>query len=136
MGLSVKCPSVLHRCMYCSDAFAVIRALNPVHPPASTSPRIGISSAPAQISTNCSTSLKIADRSPPSATQIATVRDDTQMLRLMFQPSTIFNTSAIAYMLMPLINTVMNAKLTEDSARLGSPNLSFRYPGTECVFEM
>jgi hypothetical protein len=30
------------------------------------------------------------------------------------------------YILIPLIKTVMNAKLMEESARLDSPNLSFR----------
>ena len=36
--------------------------------PASTSPKIGISSAPAQIKKNWRTSLKIAERNPPRAT--------------------------------------------------------------------
>ena len=58
------------------------------------------------------------------------------MLKLMSQPRTIFSTSAIEYILMPLISTVMNAKLTEDSARLDSPKRSLRYPGTECVLLM
>ena len=52
--------------------------------------------------------------------------DDTQMLKLMSQPSTTFITSAIEYMLMPLISTVMKPKETADSARDGSPKRSFR----------
>src|SRR5574341_1472392 len=48
------------------------------------------------------------------------------MLKLMSQPSTTFITSAIEYMLMPLISTVMKANETADSARLGSPKRSFR----------
>ena len=40
------------------------------------------------------------------------------------------------YILMPLISTVMKPKEMADSARDGSPNRSFRYPGTECVLEM
>jgi hypothetical protein len=48
------------------------------------------------------------------------------MLKLMFQPNTTFMTSAMEYMLMPLIRTVIIAKEIPDSVRLGSPNLSFR----------
>ena len=58
------------------------------------------------------------------------------MLKLMSQPSTTFITSAIEYILMPLISTVMNANETAERARAGSPKRSFRYPGTECVLEM
>ena len=58
------------------------------------------------------------------------------MLKLMSQPSTTFITSAMEYMLMPLMSTVMKANEMADSARLGSPKRSFRYPGTECVLEM
>ena len=36
------------------------------------------------------------------------------MLKLMSQPSTTFMTSAIEYILMPLISTVMNAKVTAE----------------------
>jgi len=43
------------------------------------------------------------------------------MLKLMSQPSTTFNTSAIEYMLMPLMKTVISPKLTAESARAGSP---------------
>ncbi len=50
-----------------------MRACRPLQPPASMSPRMGISAAPSQMSMNWSTSLKIADRSPPSATYTATV---------------------------------------------------------------
>ena len=57
---------------------------------------------------------------------MATVIEETQMLKLMSQPSTTFKTSAMEYMLMPLISTVMNAKVTADSARLGSPKRSLR----------
>ena len=97
-----------------------------VQPPASIKPRIGISNAPAQISTNCSTSLKIAERSPPRATYTATVSEDTQMLKLMSQPSTTFITSAIEYMLMPLMNTVISANEIAESAREASPKRSFK----------
>ncbi len=83
---------------------------------------IGISRVPAQISTNWSTSLNIAESRPPSATYTATVRDDIQMLKLMSQPSTTFMTMAIEYMLMPLISTVMNPNETADSARADSPS--------------
>ncbi len=58
------------------------------------------------------------------------------MLKLMSQPSTTFITSAIEYILMPLISTVMTANETDERARLDSPKRSFRYPGTECVLEM
>jgi len=56
---------------------------------------------------------------------------ETQMLKLRFQPSTTFITSAIANILMPLISTVITAKVTAESARVGSPNRNFKYPGTE-----
>src|SRR5881409_4382831 len=52
---------------------------------------------------------------------VSTVMEETQMLKLMSQPSTTFMTSAIEYILMPLISTVMNAKVTAESRRLGSP---------------
>src|ERR1039458_5791818 len=45
-----------------------MRATMPLHPPASISPMMEISSAPSQISTNCSTSLKMAESKPPSTT--------------------------------------------------------------------
>src|SRR5450432_3516422 len=133
MGLSLNEPSVDHRCVYSAEALAVTCACSCLHPPASTNPRIGISSAPAQIKINCSTSLKIAERNPPSVTYTATVSEDTQMLKLMSQPSTTFITSAMEYILMPLMNTVINAKEIAESAREASPKRSFRYPGTECV---
>ena len=40
--------------------------------------------------------------------------DETQMLKWMSQPSTTFITSAMAYILMPLISTVMKPKETAD----------------------
>ena len=43
------------------------------------------------------------------------------MLKLISQPRMTFNTNAMEYMLMPLISTVITAKDTEESARLGSP---------------
>ena len=43
------------------------------------------------------------------------------MLKLMSQPSTTFMTSAMEYMLMPLISTVMKAKEMAEKARAGSP---------------
>src|SRR5277367_760357 len=97
---------------------------------------MGMSNAPAQIRKNCSTSLKIADLRPPSATYTPTVREETQMLKLMSQPNTICMTLAMANMLTPLISTVMKANEIADKARLGSPKRSFKYPGTECVLEM
>src|ERR1700680_4030668 len=121
MGLVVNEPSPDHRCTYCSDALWAICSFRLLQPPASYRPRIGISSAPAQIRKNCSTSLKMADLNPPSATYTPTVSDETQMLKLMSHPSTICMTFAIANMLTPLMSTVMNAKETADSARLGSP---------------
>ena len=48
------------------------------------------------------------------------------MLKLMFHPRIILRTSAIEYMLIPLISTVISAKLMDDSARLPSPNRSFK----------
>ena len=48
------------------------------------------------------------------------------MLKWMSQPSTTFMTSAIEYMLMPLIRTVMKPKETAESARAASPKRSFR----------
>src|ERR1017187_7041447 len=97
---------------------------------------MGINSAPNQISTNCRTSLKMAERSPPSATYAATVMDETQILKLMSQPNTTRITRAIEYMLMPLMSTVMKANDTAESKRLFSPKRSLRYPGTEWVLEM
>ena len=47
--------------------------------------------------------------------------DDTQMLKWMFQPSTTFITSAIAYMLMPDMRTVMKAKQKAPRNRVDSP---------------
>ena len=67
---------------------------------------------------------------------MATVSDETQMLKLMSQPSTICMTLAMANMLTPLMSTVMKANETADRARLGSPKRSFKYPGTEWVLEM
>ena len=43
------------------------------------------------------------------------------MLKWMSQPSTTFITIAMAYMLMPLISTVMKPKQMAESARAGSP---------------
>jgi hypothetical protein len=42
----------------------------------------------------------------------------------------------MAYMLIPLISTVMKAKQIEDSARLLRPKRNLRYPGTEWVRQM
>src|SRR5882672_2833606 len=123
-------------CTYSADVRCAIKILRWLQPPVSYSPRIGISKAPAQIRKNCNTSLKIADRNPPRATYTATVSDEIQMLKLMSHPSTICITFAMANILTPLISTVMNAKEIADKARLDSPNRNFRYPGTECVFEM
>src|SRR5882672_8778063 len=136
MGLEVNEPKPAQRWTYCSDALAAICTLRLVHPPASYNPRIGISRAPAQMRKNCSTSLKMAERSPPRVTYIATVIDETKMLKLMSHPSTICMTLAMANMLTPLMSTVMNANEIADRARLGSPKRSFKYPGTECVLEM
>ena len=58
------------------------------------------------------------------------------MLKLMSHPSTICMTLAMANMLTPLMSTVMNANEIAERARAGSPKRSFKYPGTECVFEM
>src|SRR6185437_11108749 len=121
MGLLLKEPSVDHRCVYSAEALWAMRACRAVQPPASIRPRMGMSSEPAQMSTNCSTSLKMAERNPPRATYTATVSDETQMLKLMFQPSTTFMTRAMEYMLMPLISTVMKAKEIAARARLDSP---------------
>src|SRR5260370_29010575 len=113
-----------------------MRCTTPFQPPASIRPMIEINRAPSQIRTNCRTSLKIAESNPPRTTYTATVSEEIQMLKCMSQPSTTFMTSAIEYMLMPLINTVMNPKQIAASALDDSPKRSFRYPGTECVFEM
>ena len=49
------------------------------------------------------------------------------MLKLMSQPSTTFITSAIEYMLMPLISTVMKRERDRgERAADGSPKRSFR----------
>src|ERR1035437_159924 len=136
MGLVVKEPKPDQRWTYCSDALCAICSLRLVHPPASYRPRIGISRAPAQMRKNCRTSLKMADRKPPSATYTPTVSEETQMLKLMSQPSTICMTLAMANILTPLMSTVMNAKETAERARLDSPKRNFRYPGMECVLEM
>ena len=63
----------------------------------------------------------MAESNPPATTYAATVSDETQMLKLMSQPSTTFMTSAIEYMLMPLMKTVISPKLMAESARAGSP---------------
>src|SRR5258708_20922160 len=89
MGLVVNEPNPDQRRTYCSDVLCAICSFKLVHPPASYNPRIGISSAPAQMRKNCSTSLKIAERRPPSVTQIATATDEPQMLKLISHPSTI-----------------------------------------------
>jgi len=54
--------------------------------------------------------LKIADFNPPSVTYTATVIEETHMLKFRSQPNTTFITSAIEYILMPLISTVMKAR--------------------------
>src|ERR1700690_4438441 len=136
MGLVLNDPKPDQRWTYCSDVLCAICNLRLVHPPASSNPRIGISRAPAQMRKNCNTSLKIAERRPPNVTYMATVSDETQMLKLMSQPSTICMTFAMANMLTPLMSTVMKANETAETARAGSPKRSFRYPGTEWVFEM
>ena len=46
------------------------------------------------------------------------------------------NMFAMANILTPLMSTVMNANEIAERARLGSPKRSFKYPGTEWVFEM
>src|ERR1017187_1911653 len=122
MGLSWKEPRVLHRWVKSCDGKLVwMRATMPDHPPASIRPMMEISSAPSQMRTNCSTSLKIAESSPPRPTYTATVMEETQMLKLMSQPSTTFKTSAMEYILMPLISTVMKPKEMAEKARAGSP---------------
>src|SRR5579872_883194 len=126
MGLLLKEPSVDQRWVYSAEALWAMRACSAPQPPASIRPRIGMSREPAQMSTNCSTSLKMAERRPPSATYTATVSDEIQMLKLMFQPSTTFVTRAMEYMLMPLISTVMKAKEMAARARLDSPYRSFK----------
>src|SRR5450432_2544102 len=103
-----------------------MRATIPFQPPVSISPMMEINIAPSQMRTNCSTSLKMAESRPPSPTYTATVTDDAQMLNRMSQPSTTFMTSAMEYMLMPLMSTVMAPKLMAESAREGSPNRSLR----------
>src|SRR5215470_3909594 len=109
MGFLSKDPNVDQRWEYSADAFCATCNFRLLHPPVSTNPRIGIKSAPAQIKINCNTSLKIAERNPLRATYAATVSDEIHMLKLIFQPSTTFMTSAMEYMLMPLISTVMKA---------------------------
>ena len=59
---------------------------------------------------NCRTSLKMAERSPPSATYAATASEETMMEKFRSQPSTTFITSAMANIFTPLISTVMKAK--------------------------
>src|SRR5256885_17199598 len=126
MGLLLNEPNVDHKWVYSAQALCAIWSLRFPHPPTSINPRMGISNAPAQIRMNCSTSLKMAERRPPSATYTATVSDDTQMLKLMSQPSTTFMTRAMEYILMPLIRTVMKANEMAERARLDSPNRSLR----------
>ena len=59
------------------------------------------------------------------------------MLKWMFQPSTTFITSAMAYMLMPDIKMVMNAEHHGRQRRAPiRRNAVAGSPGTECVFEM
>ncbi len=50
-----------------------------------------------------------------------TVSDDTQMLKLMFQPRTTFITTAMAYMFTPDMRMVMIAKVTALSALVAEP---------------
>ena len=70
IGLSVnepmRAPQV--RVVAAREVLRAMRATMPFQPPASIRPRIGISSAPSQISTNCSTSLKMAESRPPRPT--------------------------------------------------------------------
>jgi len=47
--------------------------------------------------------------------------DEIQMEKLRSHPRTTFITSAIEYMLMPLMSTVMNAKQMAERARVPSP---------------
>ncbi len=68
----------------------------------------------------------MAERRPPSITYSATVAAPTQMLKLMFQPSTVCITTAMAYMLTPLIRIVMMPNEIADSPRAPSPNRSCR----------
>ena len=49
------------------------------------------------------------------------MRDEIQMLTWIFQPSTTFMTSAIAYILMPDMSTVMKANEIPLRARVASP---------------
>ena len=88
-----------------------MRATMPLHPPVSTIPRMGISSAPNQIRKNCRTSLKIAENNPPAATYTPTVRDETTMLKCRFHPRTTSITTAMAYMLTPDIRMVITANV-------------------------
>src|SRR5579863_2627772 len=89
-----------------------MRATTPDQPPDSVSPRIGMSNAPNQMRKNCTTSLKIAEKSPPSATYTPTVSEETQMLKFRFHPSITFITRAMANMLTPDIRMVITAKDT------------------------
>ena len=84
-------------------------------------PRIGTSSAPPQISTNCSTSLKMAERKPPKATYSVTAAAETRMLKVISQPSTTFITTAMANMFTPLIRIISMAKETAARTRACSP---------------
>src|SRR5579872_7410331 len=113
-----------------------MRATIPLQPPVSIRPRIGISRAPNQIRKNCKTSLKIAENNPPAATYMPTVSDETQILKLMFQPRTTFMTTAMAYMFTPDIMMVITANVTALRPLASDPYRNFRYPGTEWVLEM
>ncbi len=58
------------------------------------------------------------------------------MLKLMFQPSTTFITTAIAYMLTPDIRMVMKAKVIALSPLASGRSAFAGSPGTEWVLEM
>src|SRR6516165_4197645 len=93
IGLWLKFPNVDHRWVYSAEALWAIYALRLAQLPASANPRMGINIAPAQIKMNCRTSLKMADRNPPSATYAATASDETMMEKFRYQPRTTFITS-------------------------------------------
>ncbi|MBA7579475.1 hypothetical protein ES708_21346 [subsurface metagenome] len=108
---------------------------SPSHPPMFISPRITSGANPITIRKNCSTSLYIADVSPPRYTYTSTITAETSRLKLKFHPRRVSISMARAYMDIPEANMVIMAKENALKPLVFSSNRSFRYSGTDLAFE-
>ena len=104
-------------------------------PPSSMTPMIDTRKRPNQIRKNCTISVKIAESKPLIVTYMATVAAEIHMLTSQFHPRNVWSTSAIAYRLMPETSSVITANAIPLSTRVFSSKRSFRYPGTELIFD-